>query len=373
MFVASDVNIAQYEPDFAWQRTAEREHQRKSGVDLWVGSVSGKDIVFSRHVQINASLADRLRFRWRHEQYGDPELAITTEMLELQVRVVGPVALTLFSSGAFEKSGIAVGGGVLVAPGDRTSYLDLAVRHEGPAYNSKTHDDAKDRRPPLRLLGETNLESGTVRLYGFADWALESRRVFASPKGSDGVRDHRRYTRRTALKVEWSPQPDTDFGVRDRFTAQGDEREHFTDYVDPDGDELLDRDFDRTHNKLDVYGEHRFAAFRLRGIAGWWMQRDRTDPAIGTNEHYRRDQFLFGGRAHRSITKEIDMGAGYWGTSLAAKRDGSSPKRLDVYADKVDVVFGYHFNDIARAELVLSHELAAGGFGGASGKALFLF
>lgn len=371
-FELRDLNTAQYESDFAWQRLAEREHQRKSGIDLTTGSVSAKNITLSRRVQLNAPLTgDRVRFRWHHEEFGDEELAITTEKLELQFRLAGPVALTIFSSGALEKSDIALGGGVMIAPGDRTSYLDLGIRHDAPAFNGKTHVDASDRQPPLRLLGETNVELGPVRVYGFADWALESRRVFESPEGSDGIRDHRRYTRRTALKVEWSPSPHADVGVRHRFSGQGDERRHF---AIPGEGAVEDFEFDRTHHKLEAYGERRLAPFRLRAIAGWRTQRDHTDPGIGTGERYRRDQVLYGVRGHWAVTPEIELGAGYWGAWVSAKRESAtSPRTLDAYADKIDVVFGYHFHEAARAELVFSHEVAAGGFGGAGGKAIFLF
>ena len=366
-FALRDLNTAQYEPDLSWQRLAEQEHQRKTGIDLATGSVSAKNITLSRRIQVNAPLNDRVRFRWHHEEFGDEEVAILTEKLELQFRVAGPVALTLFSSGALEKSAIALGGGVMIAPGDRTSYVDLAVRHDAPAFNGKSHADAEDRQPPVRLLGETNLQRGPLRFYGFADWALESRRVFATSEGSNGIRDHRRYTRRTALKLEWSPLPHTTVGVRHRFLGQGDDRRHFAGAGD-------DADFERTHHKLDAFGERRFSSFRVQGIAGWRSQRDRTDPSLGTDERYRRDQILAGTRAHYRLTPEIEVGAGYWGTWLSARRaSATAPRSLDVYADKVDVVFGYHVNETARAELLFSHEVSAGGFGGAGGKAIFLF
>lgn len=380
-----DVNTAEYEPDFAWQRISETERQRTSGVDFWYGSLSERRLGVEQRLQLNVPLAgERLRFRWQHESTATEEIEAEHEKIELQIGLARGLALTISGRGVLEKAQASFGAGALWTSSDRTRYVDLTLQHDAAVHDARTPYDAKDRAPPLRVLGETNLERGAWRLYGFADWQLEGRRVYEAPRGSGGVRDRRAYERRTELKVEWAASADTGLGVRHRFTGVGDERRHFAGYVDPEKD-LLDYDFDRTHHRADLFGEHRFAPFRVRAIAGWWVQDDAADFSLGADYGYRRTQFLYGSRAHWKITPYSEVGVGYWGSIMTAvRRDAGGPLRTrelghrrerheGFYVDKADVVVAYAFDRTLRLEFVLSQEVTRGEFGGGSGKALLLF
>lgn len=381
-FPLRDLSTAEYEPDFAWQRLSESERQTKSGIDFWYGSLSERRLGVERRLQINMPLlGEAVRFRWLREEVAVEEIQAGSEKIELQFRVGGPVAITLSGNGVLEKQDAAAGIGVLVAPGDRTSYLDFTLRHDAPVHDARTPYDAKYRQPPLRILGETNVIRGPARLYGFADWQLESRRVFETPRGSGGVRDARRYTRRTELKLEYALTPDLDVGVRHRFTGQGDDRRHFEGYVHPEKD-LVDYDFDKVHHHVDLFGEARKAPVRVRAIAGFWVQDDVGDFAIGPDYEYRRTQFLFGTRAHYALSPELEVGVGYWGDVMTAVREphGSQPvfrhrreRHEGYYVDKADFVVDYRFSPTARLEFLISQEVTRGEFGGGSGKAILLF
>src|SRR5688500_4303768 len=99
-FPLRDVNTAEYEPDFAWQRLSERERQTKSGIDFWYGSLSERRLGVERRLQLNVPLlGDGLRFRWQHEQVLNEEIQTGSEKLELQFRLGGAVALALFGNG----------------------------------------------------------------------------------------------------------------------------------------------------------------------------------------------------------------------------------------------------------------------------------
>lgn len=381
-FPLRDVNTAEYEPDFAWQRLSESERQTKSGIDFWYGSLSERRLGIERRLQLNTPLVgDVLRFRWHLEQSANEEIQGGSEKIELQFRVAGPVAFTLSGSGVLEKQDAAFGAGVLVTSADRTNYLDLTLRNDAPVHDDRTPYDAVYRRPPLRLLGEANVVRGAARLYGFADWALESRRVFESPRGSGGVRDNRRYTRRTELKLEYALSPDVDVGVRHRYSGQGDDRRHFDDYVHAEKD-LVDYDFDRGHHRVDLFGEMRASPFRVRAIAGYWVQDDVANFAIGPDYQYQRTQFLFGARAHYAVTPVLEVGVGYWGDVMSAIREpyGSQPilrrrheRHEGYYVDKADFVLGYRLNTKMRLEFLISQEITRGEFGGGCGKAILLF
>jgi hypothetical protein len=381
-FPLRDMSPAEYEPDFAWQRLSETQRQNKSGIDFWYGSLSERRLGVDRRLQLNLPLlGEAIRFRWQYEEVTLEDIQTGSEKIELQFRVAGPVAITLSGNGVLEKQDAAAGAGVLVTSADRTSYLDLALRHDAPVHDARTPYDAEYRRPPLRLLGETNVIRGPVRLYGFADWGLESRRVFETQRGSGGVRDAQRYTRRTELKLEYALTPDLDVGVRHRYTGQGDDRRHFDGYIHPEK-ELVDYDFDRAHHKVDVFGESRFAPVRVRAIAGYWIQDDTGNFAIGPDWSYRRTQFLFGTRAHYALSPELELGVGYWGNVMTAVREprGSQPvlrhrreRHEGYYVDKADFVVTYRFNETARLEFLISQEVTRGEFGGGSGKAILLF
>ena len=376
-----DVNTAHYEPDFAWQRISERERQTKSGIDFWYGSLSEQRLGVERRLQLNVPLGEAVRFRWQHEELAIEEIRAGSEKIELQFRLRGPLAFTVSGNGVLEKSRAAIGLGLLYAPGDRTNYVDVSLRNDAAVHDARTPYDAKDRQPPLRVLAETNWEHGPARVYGFADWQLESRRVFETPRGSEGIRDRRRFTRRTELKLEWALSEDTGIGVRHRYTGDGDERRHFTEWVDPEV-ELLDYDFERAHHRADVFGEHRFAPFRVRAIAGWWVQDDHADFAIGRDYAYRRTQFLFGTRVHWAVSQRLELGVGYWGDVMTAVREPSGPPAIargrrevhhGYYADKADLVLGYRIADTVRLEFLVSQEITRGEFGGGCGKALIFF
>lgn len=378
-FPLRDVNVAEYEPDFAWQRLSERERQRKSGIDFWYGSLSEEKLGVERRLQLNYPLTERLHFRWQHEEITIEEIEAGSEKIELQYAVAGPLSLTLSGTGVLEKRAAAIGAGVLVATKDRLQYLDLTVRNDAAVHDARTPFDAKDRHPPIRVLAESNVELAPVRVYAFADWALEHRRVYETHPGSGGIRDRRRYTRRTELKAEWAVNENAVVGARHRFSGEGDERRHFTDYDDPET-RLRDYDFERTHHRVDVFGEGRISPWRARAIAGYWVQSDAADFAIGPDTDYVRTQLLFGARLHRTITPEIEIGAGYWGNVMTADLEPRQPalrrrraRDEAYYVDKGDVVFGYRFHATARLELLLSQEITRGEFGGGCGKAVFLF
>lgn len=380
-FPLRDVNAAEYEPDFAWQRLSETERQRASGIDFGYGSLSERRLGIERRLQLNTPLVEGwLHFRWQHEMVANEEIEAGSEKIELQLGRPGSVAFTLSGNGVLEKRDASFGAGILWASVSRTRYLDLTIQHDAPVHDARTPFDAKDEVPPLRLLGETSVHAGPARVYGFADWQLDDRRVFATPRGSGGVRSRSDYTRRTELKVEWH-----DIGIRHRFSGQGDERRHFTGYVDPEKN-LVDYEADRSHHRVDVFGEHRAEdlPLRVRGVAGFWIQEDAADFSFGQDYAYRRTQFLFGTRAHWSLTPEIELGVGYWGNVMTAERDadGESTSRSQTsratfraayYVDKGDVVFTYAFDATKRLELLVSQEITRGEFGGGCGKALILF
>lgn len=379
-FPLRDVNTAEYEPDFAWQRLSERERQTASGIDFWYGSLSEAKLGVERRLQLNIPLiAERLHFRWQHEEVAVEEISAGSEKIELQFAIAGPVALTLSGNGVLEKRAAAIGAGVLVASRDRRNYLDVTLRNDAAVHDARTPYEAKDRRPPLRILAESNVDLAPARVYAFADWALEARRVYESHAGSGGVRDGRRYTRRTELKAEWTIHENADAGIRHRFSGEGDERRHFTDYDDPEV-RLVDFDFERAHHRVDLFAEGRLSPLRARAIAGYWVQTDAADFAIGPDYDYRRTQFLFGTRVHYSVTPASEIGVGYWGNVMTAELEPRQPtfrrrreRHRGYYADKADVVFGYRFDRTMRLEFLVSQEVTRGEFGGGCGKAILLF
>lgn len=382
-FPLRDVNTAEYEPDPSWERLVERRAHTHSGIDFWYGSLSERRLGHEMRVQLNASLTERLRFRYLREEIANEEISVGHERLELQYRIAGPVSLTASGFGALEKSEAAFGVGVLLADSSRTQYLDVTLRNDAVVYDDRTPDDATDPSPPLRVLVEANRQLGRSRAHLFADWGLGHRRVFETVAGSDGVRERRAWTRRAELKLERGISDGLVVGLRYRYSGQMEARELFPGYDDPEF-QLVSFQFRRDHHRPSLFVEkHWSSRMRAHATLGLWRETAHADFAVRPGFRLDKRQLLFGGRVLWAIRPAIEIGAGYHGSYLDARRTSTGrvaggrvqfpAEDRELYADKVHIVATYFWGPTMRFEATLAQEVTRGEFGGGSGKAVILF
>lgn len=382
--VLRDVHIAAYEPDFEWQGRWEDGRQSDSGINFLHGSLSARDLYSYRHVRLNTEfLDDRIRFRFEHNYRESYNVEYNDLYIEAQLRLGGPLWLSVSGNPFFDKSESDMGGGLALMDDARENWLWVTAYADAILFDDKTPYNAQDRAPSLRIRSNTRWSDGPWRFYNDTDWGLVHRRVFRDYIGSDGVQDRRDYQRWMLSKLEYHYNDTGRIGLRHRYEGHRDDSDFFDDYADPEY-YMDDYGFNRHSHRGDIYAQHRWGDWRAYAIAGYLRETDRANFKAEGDYHFVRGEILAGGRVYYGgLAEGFEIALGYWGNRFNLDRQveaglPSAPIVYETrvyrgYTDKADLTLGYEFKPGIKVEVVSSQEITNGTFGGSSAKIIAQF
>ena len=376
-----DIHLVQYSLDREWTANWMASRYGRSGILGEYGSVTGEHLYTHTDILLNIPLNDRFRLRYDRRQWEEGRFEQRYERLEAQYFVLDRLALVLCGMPAFEKAEGALGGGLFAGTPGGTNYLSAVAVGDRFIHNDKTDSNLLFTREPVRFLVDGYYRAGDWRVYGSLNWVDPYEMTVSPGEGEPGVAQARSAWKHYGFLGVDRFLGTVVTGLRAEYSAEGLERDEGRGLGTAAEPVRTTREWVRGEG----FVRHEGAAWTTEGFLGYAVQEDECDAGMLQNGAYAMDAILVGLGLGRRVSASSSAWVGYIGSLADMDRtrdgvssgmpvaDGWSVQGRRDYTDKVHVRWLYTFHPDLKMEILLSHELSTGSFGGGSFKAVFLF
>jgi hypothetical protein len=369
-----DIHLVQYRTDLDWRADWASERYRGSGLIFESGSITARDLHVRSQIMVNVPLTEKLGLRYDRRGFRDRRFDIRSERLEAHGYVTKRFALVLAGLPEPQKEHSSVGAGLHWGSREGPGYVRVLVMDERFIHNEKRRDGMVFTRQPVRYIADTYWEGGSWRGFGSLDVGEPYRFSWDALPGTESTSHGRGQMRHGEFGLQWF-RGVWEAGIQGRGATEIIERN------DGDrsgaGDFMFDRRWGQGHGHLKYIG----TPWHVTGLLGGSAQNDRYTFRLHRDGGYEMRAILWGAEIAWPVWPTHEFRLGYLGNIFRMERGGiadeSDPllanRELLGYADKVHFKWLHHFQPAMRIELLLSHQLHNGNFGGGSIKGSFLF
>ena len=368
-----DIHLLQYSADVSWHADWAQRRFQKNGLAFEAGSISARDLGGSLEIALNVPTGDSSMLRYDRRSFRDHRFEFTDERLEVHRYVLPWLAVVAAGMPASRKEHIRLGGGLHIGRPADSANLQLLVLNERPLYNLKHRASYVFSEPALRYFIDGHARRQHWRVFASASlgsrYEIENAGVLAPALVVSGQgRQH--HGRGGAIWQKKGWQAGTELFAASNFAhrVSSQEAEGFT--------------FDRRWMQAHVFGRRDWSRWSLKLLTGAAVQRDVFDFAQRRPGRYDMRIVLWGWESGWRPWRNHEFRLGYLANGYVMKRVSEKAPQTPIalldrgargYTDKVHLKWQHAFAPGAALELLVSHELMQGTFGGFSAKGIFFF